>query len=317
MPVRWTKKSVVSCGRPVGEDAMVPPPWFVAHRAHGRRGRTVISGPGEAQKLRPVEPSALRRRRHEPLLHPVRNPVGQRLEHREALGVGSCSAEASPHGPPPREGHFDVRTPRPWQPVSTPDIAASTMVSATEAPCFAARGLEHREDRGHTLGPLPSTPSGASLMRAPLARRAGPTGGRCAPNPTPSPPMSATESPEAADIGLERADIVEVEPAGIGSCQIRSSAGASGPISGSGGRGRGWSSLNQARRSNREIGRIGHEFLTDRVIARVHLHRHVVVGHHRHDTLGRIGGIARHVLFADIDRPPLPCARGRFGQFHS
>jgi hypothetical protein len=38
-----------------------------------------------------------------------------------------------------------------------------------------------------------------------------------------------------------------------------------------------------------EILRIGHELLADLVVDRVDFHRHVGIGHHRHDTLGRIG----------------------------
>ena len=64
-----------------------------------------------------------------------------------------------------------------------------------------------------------------------------------------------------------------------------------------------------------EVSRIGHELLADAAIDRVNLHRHVGIGHHRHDTLSRIGGIDRHVFFLDVDGAPLVRTGGRFGQF--
>jgi hypothetical protein len=49
--------------------------------------------------------------------------------------------------------------------------------------------------------------------------------------------------------------------------------------------------------------------------SRVHLHRHVGVGHDRHAADRRIGRVDRHVLFLDVDRLPLVGAGRALGQF--
>ncbi len=64
-----------------------------------------------------------------------------------------------------------------------------------------------------------------------------------------------------------------------------------------------------------EIGLIRHELFADGAIGRVHLHRHVGIGHHRHDTLGRVGCVNRHILFLDADGLPLLRACRGSGEF--
>ena len=49
-------------------------------------------------------------------------------------------------------------------------------------------------------------------------------------------------------------------------------------------------------------------------VGRIHLHRHIGVGHHRHAADGRVLHVHGHVFLADVDGLPLPGTRRAFLQ---
>jgi hypothetical protein len=176
MSVRLTKKSVVSAPSPVGEDAVLRAAVVGAHRAHAadqhRHLRT-----RQAQKLRAVEHQLLRAD-GVVLLQPVAEPVGDRLEHREAVGIGHLVGRvAAARG----ERHVDVEA-RGLRRLLDAHVAgqhdhvgnrrAGARRDAVPAPPARRPGAPAR------CLPSPSAAQGGCVRHWP--RRAGPTGGRSA-----------------------------------------------------------------------------------------------------------------------------------------
>ena len=127
--------------------------------------------------------------------------------------------------------------------------------------------------------------------------------------------MSATERPEASDLRLDRVDV----PAGrAGGDRILPNQVLGGHLGADVADLGAHVAVGQlepgAGEGVLEVLRIGHELLADPVVDRVHLHRHVGVGHHRHAALRRVRRIDRHVIFADFHGLPLLGAGRALGE---
>ena len=112
-----------------------------------------------------------------------------------------------------------------------PTFPAKTITSAKLAPLFSAIGANCESTFAKRTGSFPCQSfCGANLIRAPLAppRLSEPLNVRALSHAVET--KSATEILAAAIAALTSATLYDVEPLGIGSCQIKSSAGTSGPM---------------------------------------------------------------------------------------
>ena len=138
-----------------------------------------------------------------------------------------CACVASPR---PAINGTEISNPAAFAAFSTPTFPASTITSATLAENFCAIASSCVSTRDKRSGSLPAHFfCGSNLMRAPFAppRRSEPRNVRALSHAVET--KSETDK-SVAEIAAFTSDTEYLAlPAGIGSCQIKSSAGTSGP----------------------------------------------------------------------------------------
>jgi hypothetical protein len=316
MSSRLTKKSLVSVpGRSVKTPCFDPPCW---RRAPACRRPAPSSPARSASAAAPCRPAVPRPRRVV-ALEVVAEPVGDRLQHGEAFGVGlllgrigAARRERHLTSWPPACRLLDRRAAGQHDQVGQRDLLAAGLRSLNSA--WMPSSVQHL---GQLLG-LVDLPvllrreadaravGAAALVGAAEGRGRGP-GGRDQLGP---------DRPEARILpSARRCRRVDqrVIDGGTGSCQIRSSAGTSARDSATFGPMSRWVSLNQAR-AKASANSSGFSWKRARSSRRSGpSHRHVGGGHHRRCFLD--GSWASGAMSSSSSPwRPLPGAGGALGQ---